>query len=103
MSSFLDFYGSTVKDFIAHDRKPQAFKPGDEWHPGAQPALDGGAEVFSGIIWLWPDMGAGDTQVIDSNIIWYGFPSTGSACCKAKQRDRLLAFLQLKSAVNLLP
>jgi hypothetical protein len=28
-------------DFIAHARKPQAFKPGDEWHPGAKPALAG--------------------------------------------------------------
>jgi hypothetical protein len=27
--------------FIAHARKPQAFKPGDEWHPGAKPALAG--------------------------------------------------------------
>jgi hypothetical protein len=30
--------------FIRHARKPQAFKPGDEWHPGTEPALAGGVE-----------------------------------------------------------
>ncbi|MFH1654172.1 MAG: hypothetical protein ABIE74_08965 [Pseudomonadota bacterium] len=31
--------------FIKSARKPRAFKPGDEWPPGAQPALAGGAEA----------------------------------------------------------
>ena len=31
--------------FIKNARKPQAFKPGDEWHPGAKPALAGVAEA----------------------------------------------------------
>jgi len=30
--------------FIGHARKPQAFKPGDEWHPGTKPAPAGGVE-----------------------------------------------------------
>ena len=33
-----------ICDFIRHARKPQAFKPGDEWHPGTEPALAGGVE-----------------------------------------------------------
>jgi len=27
------FVGRCFQDFISHARKPQAFKPGDEWHP----------------------------------------------------------------------
>ena len=73
-----------VLAFIRHARKPQALKPGDEWHPGAKPALAGRAEVKSGIIWLWPDMIAGDTQGINWNITWYGFQNTGNACFRAK-------------------
>lgn len=32
--------------FIKTARIPQAFKPGDEWLPGAKPARAGGAESF---------------------------------------------------------
>ena len=38
-------YSPALSDFIKPARKPQAFKPGDEWPPGAQPAkswLSGG-------------------------------------------------------------
>gem|GEM_PF-4555625 len=30
--------------FIRYARKPQAFKPGDEWHPGTKPVLAGAVE-----------------------------------------------------------
>jgi hypothetical protein len=30
--------------FIRYARKPQAFKPGDEWHPGTKPVLTGAVE-----------------------------------------------------------
>jgi hypothetical protein len=34
--------------FISHARKPQAFKPGDEWHPfGASQVEPGEAEQIS--------------------------------------------------------
>jgi len=56
------FYKQTI--LSKHARKPQAFKPGDEWHHGVKPALAGGTEAFSGIIWLWPGMGRGHIQNI---------------------------------------
>ena len=30
---------------MRYARKPQAFKPGDEWHPGTKPALSGEVEA----------------------------------------------------------
>jgi hypothetical protein len=29
----LNLVRSNIKNFISYARKPQAFKPGDEWHP----------------------------------------------------------------------
>ena len=43
--------------FINYARKPQAFKPGDEWHPfEAKPGETWRSGVNSGMIWLWPDI-----------------------------------------------
>jgi hypothetical protein len=66
-----------------HAKKPRAFKPGDEWHPGAEPALwrSGGK---SGIIWLWPDMQRVLIQNTGFNIISYGSQNIAEGCSKAK-------------------
>ncbi|MGA2515895.1 MAG: TatD family hydrolase, partial [Thermodesulfobacteriota bacterium] len=41
--------------FISYARKPQAFKPGDEWHPfEAKPVETWRSGVISDMIWLWP-------------------------------------------------
>ncbi len=67
-----------------HARKPQAFKPGDEWHPGAEPVPAGAAEVVSGIIWLWPGTRPDVIPSIGFNIIWSGSPSIERRFCGAK-------------------
>jgi len=64
-------------------RKPQAFKPGDEWHPErSRRSWRSGGE--SGIIWLWPDMERAPTRSTVFNTIWYGYPNIGSGFLKAK-------------------
>jgi hypothetical protein len=46
-----------VSQFINYARKPQAFKPGDEWHPfEAKPGETWRSGANSGMIWLWPDI-----------------------------------------------
>ena len=43
--------------FIDYARKPQAFKPGDEWHLfEAKPGETWRSGANSGMIWLWPDI-----------------------------------------------
>jgi len=39
-------FSELSKKFIKSARKPRAFKPGDEWPPGATPHFCGGAEEF---------------------------------------------------------
>jgi len=70
--------------FISHARKPQAFKPGDEWHPGTKPALGWQSGGESGIIWLWPDMPRDRIPSIGSSITWCGFRNIGNGSCEAK-------------------
>jgi len=70
--------------FIETARKPRAFKLGDEWLPGAEPAEAGEAEVSFGIIWPWPDIGQGHTRSIGCRYTWYGYRNTGGGCCEAK-------------------
>ena len=60
-------------------RKPQAFKPGDEWHlERSQQSWRSGGK--SGIIWVWPDMLREHIRSIGFNIIWYGYRSIGNGC-----------------------
>jgi len=64
-------------------RKPQAFKPGDEWHPErSQRSWRSGGE--SGIIWLWPDTVRALIQNTGFNIIWYGSRNIGKEFFEAK-------------------
>jgi hypothetical protein len=64
-----------LMNFYIIARKPQAFKPGDEWHPERnQRSWRSGGK--SGIIWLWPAMPQDPIQNIGFNIIWYGYLST---------------------------
>jgi len=64
-------------------RKPQAFKPGDEWHPErSQRSWRSGGK--SGIIWLWPDTRRVLTRSIGFNIIWCGSRNIGSEFFEAK-------------------
>jgi len=71
-------------NFIETARKPRAFKLGDEWLPGAEPAEAGEAEVSFGIIWPWPDIGQGHTRSIGCKCTWYGYRNTGGGCYEAK-------------------
>ena len=66
---------SPAYDFYIIARKPQAFKPGDEWHPErSQQSWRSGGK--SGIIWLWPDTQREHIRNIGFNFIWYGYPKT---------------------------
>ncbi len=62
---------------------PQAFKPGDEWHPErSQRSWRSGGK--SGIIWLWLDMPQEPIRSIGFNIIWYGYRNIGNECFEAR-------------------
>jgi hypothetical protein len=70
--------------FISHARKPQAFKPGDEWHPGTEPGLGWRSGGESGIIWLWPDTPPDRIPSTNFSIMWCGFRNIGNGFCEAK-------------------
>jgi hypothetical protein len=67
--------------FIELARKPQVFKPGDEWSPGAKQWRSGG------VFWhnlSWPDIGQEPIQNIDCAFTWFGYPNTEKGFSEGK-------------------
>jgi hypothetical protein len=59
VKKYLKMLRTTLRrvNVISYARKPQAFKPGDEWHPfEAEPGETWRSGANSGMIWLWPDI-----------------------------------------------
>src|SRR4030043_2352256 len=71
--------------FIRHARKPQAFKPGDEWHPfEAEPGGTWRSGANSDMIWLWPDTRLGLIRNTVCSTTWCGYRNIVGGYCEAK-------------------
>jgi hypothetical protein len=70
---------------VSHARKPQAFKPGDEWHPfEAKPGGTWRSGAKSDMIWLWPDIRLGPIRNTACSTTWCGYRNIVGAYCEAK-------------------
>ena len=70
---------------ISYVRKPQAFKPGDEWHPfEAKPGETWRSGADSDMIWLWPNIRLGPIRNTGCSTTWYGYRSMVGVYCEAK-------------------
>jgi hypothetical protein len=71
--------------FISYARKPQAFKPGDEWHPfEAKPVETWRSGVISDMIWLWPDIRLGLIRNTTCSTTWCGYRNIVGEYCEVK-------------------
>ena len=71
--------------FINYARKPQAFKPGDEWHPfEAKPGGTWRSGAKSDMIWLWPNIRLGPIRNTACSTTWCGYRNIVAVCCEAK-------------------
>jgi hypothetical protein len=77
--------GAFVALFIKYARKPQAFKPGDEWHPFE---VEPGGTWRSGanwdMIWLWLDTRLGPIRNTVCSTTWCGYRNIVGEYCEAK-------------------
>jgi len=77
--------GIALKQFIKYARKPQAFKPGDEWHPFE---VEPGGTWRSGanwdMIWLWLDTRLGPIRNTVCSTTWCGYRNIVGEYCEAK-------------------
>ena len=66
-------------------RKPQAFKPGDEWHPfEAKPGGTWRSGANSDMIWPWPNIRLGLIRNTACSTTWCGYRNIVGAYCEAK-------------------
>jgi len=71
--------------FIKYARKPQAFKPGDEWHPfEAEPGGTWRNGANWDMIWLWLDTRLGPIRNIVCSTTWCGYRNIVGEYCEAK-------------------
>jgi len=71
--------------FISYARKPQAFKPGDEWHPfEAKPGETWRSGANSDMIWLWPNIRLGPIRNTACSTTWCGYRNIVGVYCEAK-------------------
>jgi len=71
--------------FYNYARKPQAFKPGDEWHPfEAKPGGTWRSGANSDMIWLWPNIRLGPIRNTACSTTWCGYRNIVGGYCEAK-------------------
>jgi hypothetical protein len=72
-------------NFIKYARKPQAFKPGEEWHPfEAKPGGTWRSGAISDMIWPWPNIKLGPIRNTACSTTWCGYRNIVGAYCEAK-------------------
>jgi hypothetical protein len=81
---------NAFEHFINHARKPQAFRPGDEWHPfEAKPGGTWRSGANFDMIWPRPNIRLSPIRNNACSTTWCGYPSIVGAYCEAKWSSAL--------------